>query len=318
MAQGKGYRSHILMDWESSYGVSPSSATAVKIPFNTIDLSVDQPNQHAATIRGQRAPAPPFRGNKNVTGSITVPVDIKAIGLWLKALLGAPATTGSASPYTHSFYEKIALTSFLLDVAHYDLGLYYLYNGLMVSTFGMSVGGDGELVATIGLEGAQETKGTSSYQSTPDADYTAMSAGRFEVFECSVKEGGTAISYLTDISMDINNNLSSAFCLGGAGVKSSVVEGIISMTGGIKGLFQDDTLLLKGRDMTETSLTITFTQSTYSLEIEFDEVVLSYKRPPISGPEGLLLDLTWEAYYSNGASGHGITVSLVNPIAAYT
>jgi len=317
MAQGKGYKSYIVMDWEDTYGTSPSSATGVKIPFNTCDLKVSQPNQRANTITGNRSSTKPFRGNKDVAGTIVVPVDTQAIGIWLKALLGAPSTTGSVSPYTHSFYEKDILSSFLLDVAHPDLTLYYLYNGLKVNTFAMTVGGDGELIATIGVSGSKETKGASAYDGTPSEDFSGMLPGRFEVFECALKEAGSSISYLTEISLDINNNLAPAYCIGDAGIKSSLVEGIIGLTGSITGLFQDDALLLKGRNQTETSLTVTFTQGTYSLEIEFDEVVLSYDRPAISGPEGLLVNLTWDAFYENGASSHAITATLINSVASY-
>ncbi len=317
MAWGKGYKSQILLDWETVYGADPSGTTSYKIPFNTCDLGEEAANNHAATIRNNRNPTQPFRGNRDVTGALVVPYDLASIGLWLKGLLGSPSTTGSIAPYTHTYDTTNSPPSFLLDVGHTDLTLYYKYNGCMVNTFATTFGGDGELTANIGLIGAKETKGTSAYEASPSVDMTAMANGRFEQFEAALTEGGSPIDYVTEMGMEISNGLASAYCIGDAGVKSNLVEGMLSMTGTLVALFQDDALLLKGRTPTESSLSLTLTQGTYSLNIEFDEVQFSQKKPPISGPEGLLLNLTWEAYYQNGASGHGVTATLINATASY-
>lgn len=318
MAWGKGYKSQILLDWETVYGADPSGTTSYKIPFNTCDIGEEAANQHAATIRNNRNPTCPFRGNKDVAGTIVVPYDIASIGLWLKGLLGAPSTTGSIAPYTHEYDTTNDPPSFLLDVGHTDLTLYYKYNGVRVNTFATTFGGDGELVATIGLIGAKETKGASAYEASPTTDMSAMTNGRFENFEASLEEGGSSIDYVTELGMEIGNSCTPAYCIGDAGVKSDLSLGMLTMTGTLVALFQDDALLLKGRTPTESSLSLTLTQGSYSLNIEFDEVQFGQKKPPISGPEGLLLNLTWEAYYQNGASGHGITATLINATAAYT
>lgn len=318
MAWGKGYKGQILLDWETTYGADPSGTTSYKIPFNTCDLGEDVANQHAATIRNNRNPTQPFRGNRDANGTIVVPYDIASIGLWLKALLGSPTTTGSISPYTHNYDTTNVPPSFLLDKGHTDLTLYYKYNGMKVNTFATTFGGDGELIATIGLIGAKETKGTSAYEASPTVDMSAMTGGRFENHDASLEEGGVAIDYVTEMGMEISNGLTPAYCIGDSGIKSELAEGMLTMTGTLIALFQNDTLLLKGRTPTESSLSLTLTSGSYSLNIEFDEVQFSQRVPAINGPEGILLNLTWEAYYQDGASGHGITATLINTTSAYT
>jgi hypothetical protein len=315
MAQLKGYKTQMLLDWEDVYATDPSSAAALKIPFNTEDMVEAQPNQHAATIRNNRNPAKPFKGNKDVTGTVVVPVDLKAIGLWLKGLFGSPTTTGSVSPYTHVYKIGDTIPSFLLDIGHTDGTLYYKYNGCKVNTFAMTVGGDGELISNVGIIGAKETKGTSAYDPSP-TDY-GSAADRFENFEASAEEGGSAITYLTEFSFNIDNRCTPAYCIGDAGVKSALTENEPMITGTITGLFQDDTLLAKGRADTESSLSIILTDGVYSLTFYFPEITYNHNKPPVNGPEGILLSLDFEAYYNDDASASAVVATLVNNIASY-
>lgn len=311
----KGYKTQMLLDWEDTYGDDPSSASAYKVPFNTTDLAQNQPNQHAATIRNNRNPTKPFRGNKDAAGSIVVPADLRALGLWLKGAFGSPITTGSTDPYTHTYKIGDSIPSFLLDIGHVDGTIYYKYNGCKVNTLGMTFGGDGELVANLGLIAAKETKGTSAYDASP-TDYSSVTT-RFENFEASASEGGSSIAYLTEFSFELNNGLTPAYCIGDSGVKSELSENLVVITGTITGLFQDDTLLLKGRDATETSLQIVVTDGSYSITFNMDELVLDQTKPPVPGPEGLMLNLNYEAYYDNGADISGLKAILVTNVASY-
>ena len=318
MTWAKGYQSQLLLCWETVYGSDPSSVTTWNLPFNTLDLGLDQSNQFAATIRNNRNPSLPFRGNKDVTGSVVVPLDHKSVGVWLKGLLGSPVTTGSASPYTHTYSVGNTIPSFLLDVGHTDITTYYKYNGCKINTYSITVGGDGELTANLGIIGASETKGTSEAAS-PSEDHTSIT-NRFENFEAAATEGGSSIDYLTEISFEVNNNLVPVYCIGDAGTKSDLAEGMISIRGSITGLFQDDTLLLKGRNMTESALSILLTdasESNYTLGYYFDEIVYSYRKPPISGPEGLMLSLDFEAYYQNDADASAVRAVLTTSESAY-
>lgn len=319
MTWARGYQSQLLLAWETVYGSDPSTIAAWKLPFNTLDIGLDQPNQYAATIRDNRNPSMPFRGNKDVTGTLVVPMDRRSTGVWLRGLLGSPVTTGSTIPYTHTYKVGDTIPSFALDVGHTDIGVYYKYNGCKINTYGVTVGGDGELVANLGLIGASETKGTSAMDASPAVDHTAI-ATRFENFEAAATEGGSAIDYLTEMSFEINNNLVPAFCIGDAGIKSQLAEGMISVRGSITGLFQDDALLLKGRNFTESALSITITDTgnaNYSIAYFFDELVFNYRKPPIPGPEGLMLSLDFEAYYQDDADASAVRAVLNSSTASY-
>ena len=100
---------------------------------------------------------------------MVVPVDSVAFPYWLKAMFGAPTTTGS-DPYEHVFDVGDTMPSEVMEMRFSDgstVITYAKHNGVKVSNFSMSMGGDQELVATIGLEGASETLSGTAYDASP-------------------------------------------------------------------------------------------------------------------------------------------------------
>ena len=318
MSQSNRFRTQCLLEYETSYKVAPSSTTAVKLPFNSMGLKTNRAIQQPGTIRGSRNPTTPFRGNLDVSGPIVVPVDLVSIGFWLKLLLGTPSTTGSESPYTHVFSVGNTVPSAIIDKGFADNTLYYKYDGVKANTFDITFGGDGELTASVGLIGSSITKGTSAYDASP-TDYTSI-ATRFENFEAAITEGGSSIATLTEVSLSINNNLDgSVYCIGDSGVRSQLPEGQIAVTGSITGLFQDDNLLVKGRNFTESEMVITITDGVYSLAFDIGELVYDQTEPEIQGPgtEGVLQTMGFTGYYQDDSDVSAILITLVNTIATF-
>lgn len=60
-----------------------------------------------------------------------------------------------------------------------------------------------------------------------------------------------------------------------------------------------------------------FARVNQSLSFIFDELKFSPKSPGIAGPEGLMLELPWDAYYEDGANQSVATVVLINNVASY-
>jgi len=319
MAEGKRFKSQLLLEYETAYKTAPSTASAVKLPFNSCDLRPNRPIQQPGTIRSNRNPTIPFRGNIDVSGNVVVPLDLVCSGYWLKGLLGNPTTTGSEAPYTHVFKVGDTVPSMILDKGFGDISLYYKYAGIKINTMAVTFGGDGELTATFGLMGASETKGASAYDASP-SDLTAI-ATRFENFEAAITEGGSSIATLTQVSLNVSNNLDgSIYCLGDNGARSYLPEGQIAVSGSITGIFIDDSLLLKGRNFTESALVITLTDSTYSLAFDIGELVYEHVSPGIPGPgaETVMQTLNFQGYYGNDADASAIKITLVNATASYT
>ena len=202
MAQQKGSTVDLLIGFESTFGTAPTAG--FQVPVNTFGLRANRVKNTPATLTGTRNPAAPFDGNLVVSGPLVVPLDSAAMIYWCAAMFGDPTSSG-ADPYVHEFKIADSMPSFTLEAAFEDLATaeYNQFRGCKVSSFGITVGGDGELVANIDIAGANESLESASFDGTP----TAVTLARVNNFNAAIEEGGAALSIATELSMDINFGL---------------------------------------------------------------------------------------------------------------
>jgi hypothetical protein len=308
----------VLIQKEVTYKTAPTGTgiAAIAMPFNSCDLKVDQKPQQSNILGAGRHAGRPFYGNKAITGNLTGPVDLIAIGYILKMVFGAPTTTGSASPYTHTFKVSSSTLSFLLEKGWPIENKYYLYLGCKAMGLQIGFGGGKQLQYTIPIIAASETYSGSSYQDTPTTDVTKPTTVFFEQ-SVTVTEGGSPSTELSEIQLNIGNGSVMGFGLGGASEGTVASEGSPTVDGTIKGLFANDTIIAKGRTKTESSLSVILTASAYSLTLAVDELEYSHESPAINGPGGALLDLSFIGYYQNDSDASEIRAVLVNSQASY-
>jgi hypothetical protein len=314
MTQARGMNSQVVIDFESTYGTSPATVNGILVPFNSCALQAKQTLTDAATIRGNRNPVAPVPGKIDVSGDITVPVDARAFGYWLKAFCGAPATTGAGDPYTHVFKPGMTQPSLVIDKEFTDIGQCLLYNGCKVNQIKMTLGGDNELTATLSILGGKETSGTVAYDATP----ASLPFARFGNFQGSVKEGGSDIAYLSQVELTISGNLNGdQYCIGSQGFRSDLPEGLLGVSGSVTALFKDAALLDKAISGTESSLELALTGGAHSLTIAIPELVYERQTPGISGPQGITIQLPFHGYYDNNADSTSVMFTLINDVASY-
>ena len=304
----------LMLDFETAFGTNPTTAAGKIMPFNSLELVGSQNLIDPATITGTRNPVEPGKGNLSVSGSLTVPMGLKDIGWWLKGMFGAPTTTGTTN-YTHKYKVQNTQPSLVVQKGFTDLGKYMLYNGVKIGTFKLGFGGDAELTASMDLVGATETIGTSTY----DAAATSVQLQRLNNFQASIKEGGVSVANILSGEIDLDFGLDSTqYVIGKNGTLGDIPEGIIKVSGNIKALFTDTTLLEKGINNTESSLEVAFTiDANNSLTFSIPELIYERKTPPISGPSGVVVELNWKGYYTDGADASAMVVTLKNSVATY-
>lgn len=309
MAQARGSSVRLLLDYETTYGADPAAVDAFIMPVNSIGIEADQRKNSPATLRGSRNPVMPWDGNRDVRGPLVVPVDYTAFWYWLKAMFGAPTTTGAGAPYTHEFKVPAAQPSMVLEKGFTDIAKYWKYNGCKISRWSMNIGGDEELVANFDMIGSNETPGTAEYDATP----TALTLGRLDNFEASIKEGGAAIANIKSISFNIDMDLDpDNYVIGGAGIRGDLPEGVLAITGNLLALFEDHTLVTKAINSTESKIEIDIMSGVYGMKIYFNELQYARGKTPVEGPKGVLLSLDYAAYYDNDAEESAVVVELIN------
>ena len=314
MAQARGYMGQLMLDFETAFGVNPTTAAGKIMPFNSLELVGSQNLIDPATITGTRNPVEPGKGNLSVSGSMTIPMGLKDIGWWLKGMYGAPTTTGTTN-YTHKYKVGNTQPSLVVQKGFTDLGKYMVYNGVKIGTFKLGFGGDAELTASMDLVGATETINSTTY----DAAATSVQLQRLNNFQASIKEGGVSVANILSGEIDLDFGLDSTqYVIGKNGTLGDIPEGIIKVSGNIKALFTDTTLLEKGINNTESSLEVAFTiDANNSLTLSIPELIYERKTPPISGPSGVVVDLNWKGHYTDGADASAMVVTLKNSVATY-
>ena len=313
MAHQKGSTSVFQLGFEGTFG--GGAVNGFILPINSFGVRSTRALNRANTLTASRNPTEPFAGNLSVAGDIVIPVDSAALAYWLIAMFGAPTTSGG-SPYVHEFKIPSAQQSFALENAFTDLATakYNLFKGCKVSSFTITVGGDGELTATLGVMGKSDSLENSSMDAAP----TTVTLVRLNNFHAALTEGGFTIANATELTITIGFPMDPYYVIGGAGSVGSLAEQKVEVSGNIKCLFENTTLIDKAVAGTESSLKLTITGSASSVfELEIQELLYERNSVDVPGPQGLLVDLNFQGYYANGSEVSGIVARLTNATSDY-
>jgi hypothetical protein len=182
-----------------------------------------------------------------------------------------------------------------------------------LTSCGITVGGDGELVASMGVMGRNDSLEDATFHAG-----TSITLARLNNFQAALTEGGSALANATEISINIGFPIDAYHVIGGGGLVGSLAEQKVEVSGNIKTLFESSALLDKALAATESALKLTVTGSASSVfELEIQELLYERNSIPVPGPQGLLVDLNFQGYYANGAEASGIVARLTNGVASY-
>lgn len=320
MPQQKGASTSCMFGIEN-VAYKTAATTGFILPINFGEGVIGSQSINATnTIRGNRNPNQGFRGNREVTGSVPIPVDSSAMPYWLTGTFGDPTSAGS-DPYTHEWKVANTQPSFTYEKAFTDLTTdrYARFVGCKTQQIAMDCGGDQELTANFTIFGASDSWETSAFDASP----TTISLSRINNFDGAVAIGGTSSDIITKASFTIDLGLDTRadiIPIGNQGVRSELPEGAIQVSGNITALFNDDgyTLMALGAAGTESSLKLTFTRSASSIfEVEFQEIEFSRTGVPIDVPEGLLINMDFTAFYENEDEASAVVFRVTNSVASY-
>ena len=313
MSRAYGWNAQLLIAEESEYGVMPQSGYR-KIPFISSSLDSEQ-NLLSSNVLGLgRDPTQPFQDVINVDGDMAVPVDVRNIGVWLKAIFGEPTTTEADGVYTHAFESgKIAIPSYSLEVGLPEVPQFIRFLGVRANSIAFNFQRSGEAQVTLNLMAQCEKGSTTAIDAAPDVyKYTRVSQ-----FQGYIKSGGEFLANITAASATYSNNLEKIETIRNDGLVEAIDLGVASLSGSISARYGDNILLDKAREGTPVDVELGYQLTdTMKLVIECHEVYLPKPKRSIDGPNGIECSYDFQGAKSEEL-GHMMTIKLINDVDVY-
>jgi hypothetical protein len=323
MAQQSGANAVILIATETVFKTSPGSPTGAHIlPFVSESVRLNRNLVSSNTIRSDRNPQAPARGNMDVSGDINFELSPQ-YGLLFKHIFGGYAVVAASPCYQHTYKIAALPVGLTMEKQFTDLASakYFLYNGCKINGFRMSGATEGMINSSVSVVGAKETGGAATFESSPtDNGHTP-----FDGFEGSISQGGAPLGTVTAYEIALENGLdANTYVVDGTGERYSIPDGRAKVTGKITVLFDSTTLYDLAVAHTETSLAIALSKGTGDgttgnelMTFSMDELIFRPQAPVIQGPTGLLVELPFEAYYNNDADESALRMVLLSPLATF-
>ena len=290
MAFAQGSRSSLAYIAETSFGTTPSTPTFANLPINSHSLDLTKDRVEGNEIQADRMTRVDRHGNKQASGSIEVDLRKGDYDELLEsAFFNSYATNVLKVGTTPKF--------FTIEDAANDISQFRLFTGMAVSTASFSIAPNQMVTATFDMVGKGMTQAgtTGSTGGTPTASTTNSP---FDSYSGTITDGGSGISIVTSIDFSLSNSLAPTFVVGADNAQSlefgsAVVEGTMTV------YYEDETLINKFLNETESSITVSVDDPTGSnaYTFEFPRVKYNGASVPLQNPQSRLITLPFVALY---------------------
>jgi len=287
-----------------------------------------QPRVQSATLAGVRGQARSVTGAKAPAGPMNVEIAPEDIGIYLKHLIGAPATSG-ANPYTHAFAPVASGTGSLPIgfTLQYDYGTaidaasrYLRITGCRVGSGTFTFTPNGTQTLALDVQAADFAQSATNLDASP----VLLGHTNWESVNLAVVVGGgTPLNIcFSALSLAINNDLDGEkYCIGAGGTRDGLPEGFVIVTGQATMFFDHEDVIDQILSGTDTEMAITLSRGNglgsagnESLVIAIGDLVFDKTAPPVDGPRGLRLQANFTAHRV-GTAEIDLTATLKNAVA---
>lgn len=314
MARAYGARAGLAVAFEATYGTAPASGFW-RMPFAAVGVGAERGLDASELLGYGRDPLAPTRGVTDVSGEITVPVDVEAMGVWLKALLGAPTTTGAEAPYTHTFGSGAnAIPSLAIERQMPDAARFDMMTGVKLDSLSLSMQRGERVNARLSLMGQAETSAGTTQAGSLATDWTLE---RYLYEHGKVQREGSDLANIVSAELTYSNGLEAVETIRQDSLIAGLDATMTSLTGRLTARFDDGALQTQAEDGTVCTLAWVLSLGVgKSLTITAHEVRLSRPRLAVEGPGGVQVTYDWTASLDS-AEGEMASFVLVNGVAGY-
>ncbi len=240
MARAQGARAQLALGFESTYGTPPAAGDFWRMPFVSCNLGAEQPLLSSELLGYGRDPLAPVKDAITVDGDVVIPIDARYLGIWLKALFGAPTTTGASAPYTHSFASGgWSCRASPPRSACRTCRTSRCARGCVANSLAFTMNRSGLITATVNVIAQGETVGASS--GCRHADRARAHPLRRR--DRRVRRNDTALGNIVSAQVSYSNNLDRIETIRNDGMIEGADPSIAALSGTVDVRFADTTLL---------------------------------------------------------------------------
>ena len=312
MAQQQGANVKLVCQTEAYFGQVPPSSDPLYITYVSESIRQSRNLVVSKSIKADRNPLMPVRGNLDVAGDLTFELAWEH-GRILRHALGSYTAASGAGMYTHTMSIGTSLpVGLTIEKQFTDLATpqYFQYSGLKVNSLKMAFSPEGFIECTASFMGKKETvAGTSGFVAPAPTD---LGHQPWDGVSIVITEGAgtpTVLATCSKIDFSLDNNLDgSAYVIDATSQRRSLPAGIAGVSGTLTALFEDMVLYNKAVGYTESQIVITLTRGTGAgtagnekLTITIPEIVYKPQAPVVPGPQGVVVELPFQAYYDNAS-----------------
>lgn len=294
MAFATGARHELSFIAESVFGTTPVSPAMKRLRHKSTTLNLTKQSFTSEEIRADRQIVDMRHGTKQVGGDIAFELSYGSFDDFLEAACFNTFATDVLKVGT-------TFKSFTIERRFLDVGRYGLFTGCAVNTLSLSIRPNAIVEGTLGIVGKDGSYSAASIDSTIE-DVTTNSP--FDSFSGVLEEGEASIATVTALELNLNNGLDPAFVVGSA-TTPQIVFGRSNLTGTLSAYFENQTLLNKFINETESSLSLALTDPAGNeLEIELPRIKYSGGDLPVQGEGGITMSMPFQALYDQTAGSN--------------
>ena len=277
---------------EATYGTTPANPALLTVRHTGCSLGIEKGSMQSEELRSDRQIADFRMGQNSVGGGIDceVSTDVQFTTL-LEALLGGTWTTNVLKAGTtrrwFSMLRKFG-----------DVGFdkpYLLFTGTEIASAEFKISPD--KIATCSFDTVAKSMSISTTAPTGATfPATAVAASPMDAFTGTIKEGGSVIAVVSELSFKVENGINRRFVIGS---KDTILPeiGRSNVTGSITAYFESAAMLEKFLNETQSSLEFTLTAGAKTLTFLLPAVKYTGGKPDVSGEGAITLQMPFQAVY---------------------
>ncbi|MDO8607280.1 MAG: phage tail tube protein [Phaeospirillum sp.] len=243
MAKTRAYGADciLLAAFEASYGTLPADGYG-RLSFKESSLGAERPLGYDPLLGQGRDAQDPFYEAIKDEGDIAVPLDVRALGFWLKGLFGAPATADNGDgSFNHVFTSGGTLPSLAIEIGHAQLATpkFFRHGGAKLDKLSFDMARSGAANASIGVIAQGETEAATTIDTTP----ATFALKRFSQGSGTIRVGGGQLANVVGGKLSFSNNLERVETIRADGLIDGVDETEATAEGSVDIRFGTDTTL---------------------------------------------------------------------------